>query len=654
MKLIRNELKQEFNNFKKAETNKNISIQKKALNMLVCFFIFMALMTICSRFADSATIPKVSVTSIVKNSLKHNIFIEGKIEADKLKPVFSETDLIVEEINVDEGQNIKVGDLIASFNLKNIDEKIENVKADIKKLQIELEKVSISTNEIIESEKEKAEVNLLNAQKDYEIDKKNLDFSIEKAQKDLLKAKEHLKNAYIKYDNAVKKYEKNSKDTYEDLNKEAEKNYIEVQNEYENFKIEYNKIILEKERILQDAKKELENLEEEPDYNKIREALSNLNSAYQSGDESAISAAESNYERVKYGDGGKKEFENNIESVKLQIKRAEEDLINTKEEQNKFLKQKEDKFNMQKQEYENIKLKEYDFEKDIKEQKDAIENAENELDNKFIALEEAKRNRELKLNESLKNIQKSEIEFEQAVKKDKNTQENNLKKNKINEIEEKKYKLDIELKNNELLKLNNIKKEYGKIYSPVDGTIIKLNIQTGGKTTEEQICLIAENNEIFKVKGKVSEEQAKFISQGDKIYVRFPEKISPAESLVESINFISTDNNYEITAILPEGKYDIGKNVNLEMTKSTDNYKTCIPIRSIHTDYLNQNYVLVVTESEGVLGKVLQASKVNINIIDKDNSIAAIESSLNDDDKIIESSNKNILEGDRVRIKNNE
>jgi hypothetical protein len=62
------------------------------------------------------------------------------------------------------------------------------------------------------------------------------------------------------------------------------------------------------------------------------------------------------------------------------------------------------------------------------------------------------------------------------------------------------------------------------------------------------------------------------------------------------------------------------------------------------------NYVLAVTESNTSLGNELTAYRINVMVLEKDYRTAAVEAPISPEDNIIISSNKNIEEGDRVRI----
>ena len=61
-------------------------------------------------------------------------------------------------------------------------------------------------------------------------------------------------------------------------------------------------------------------------------------------------------------------------------------------------------------------------------------------------------------------------------------------------------------------------------------------------------------------------------------------------------------------------------------------------------------YVLRLTESETVLGRVKTAERVSVTLEDSNDTRAAVSGALSGQDEIIVSSSKSIYDGDRVRL----
>jgi len=63
---------------------------------------------------------------------------------------------------------------------------------------------------------------------------------------------------------------------------------------------------------------------------------------------------------------------------------------------------------------------------------------------------------------------------------------------------------------------------------------------------------------------------------------------------------------------------------------------------------------LIVSQKEGILGNELQATRLDVTVIDKDTSTAAVEGAITYEDQIIIGSNKDITQGDRIRVQEDE
>jgi hypothetical protein len=59
---------------------------------------------------------------------------------------------------------------------------------------------------------------------------------------------------------------------------------------------------------------------------------------------------------------------------------------------------------------------------------------------------------------------------------------------------------------------------------------------------------------------------------------------------------------------------------------------------------------LIIKESDGILGRIQTAFRLDVTIVAQDAKSVAIEAPLSAEEDIIISSSKNISEGDRVRV----
>jgi multidrug efflux pump subunit AcrA (membrane-fusion protein) len=223
------------------------------------------------------------------------------------------------------------------------------------------------------------------------------------------------------------------------------------------------------------------------------------------------------------------------------------------------------------------------------------------------------------------------------------------------------YQIDIKTKEAQLKKLNILKEEKGFVTAKNSGVISEIVAIEGKATSSDYAFAISTGN--LKINCNMDRIQAKHINESDELEAYFSGKSEKVNVTVEAIKYNNTDsksneNNEngesnkdvaQLTLSLPEGDYTLGQSVDLKTKKVSDRYDKIIPIRAIRSDMLGK-FVLVLEENEGMLGTEYKTVRRNVNVLESDNTRSAIESDITSSDKIIIESNKNIEEGNTVRI----
>lgn len=212
--------------------------------------------------------------------------------------------------------------------------------------------------------------------------------------------------------------------------------------------------------------------------------------------------------------------------------------------------------------------------------------------------------------------------------------------------------IDIQQKNREIAKFSKYQNAGGVVTSQIDGVITEIKVKSGQRTTGETIISMAEEASGFRFEAEVDEEQMKYVTLGDEVKINFPGNKEPTTAKIDNIDVKTDDEGIlksQIIIELPPEAGNIGLGGTIEISKKTDNYPMCIPINAVREDNA-EKYVLVVEERESVLGVEMVAVRVPIQVLDKDSVNAAVEGMLYRDSKIIVSSEKQISEGDRVRL----
>ena len=100
-------------------------MEKKRLPKLTgFFFLAMLICTLISRAASSITVAQITAASPVNGMITHKVTAEGKIQANRELPVFTEAGQRVERIMVHEGEKVKAGDILFQLDMERLQEQI--------------------------------------------------------------------------------------------------------------------------------------------------------------------------------------------------------------------------------------------------------------------------------------------------------------------------------------------------------------------------------------------------------------------------------------------------------------------------------------------------------------------------------------------------
>ena len=296
----------------------------------------------------------------------------------------------------------------------------------------------------------------------------------------------------------------------------------------------------------------------------------------------------------------------------------------------------------------------------------AVQEASQALDEANAALntyeaskeQEAENGEDTRKQQLLANVQETKDAYDAAVAaeqqgnkaaarqvEDANTPKGSDSTAEINEITEQQQELAIS-------KLEELEAAGGEVKAPVSGIVTKINIVTGERTPDGTAVMMAEDAAGTKLSFLVSKEQEKYVSKGDTVSI-LP---SGSQNAITDYTVSSVEEDTEetdmirVTVNLPKGALEIGTAAEAEITKQSENYTQTIPLQAVYED-MGRNYVLVVQETTGILGTEYQASRVDVTVLDKNDTIAALQDgSLSSDQMVIISADRVIQDGSRVRI----
>ncbi|MDF2908339.1 MAG: hypothetical protein K0R34_3660 [Herbinix sp.] len=274
--------------------------------------------------------------------------------------------------------------------------------------------------------------------------------------------------------------------------------------------------------------------------------------------------------------------------------------------------------------------------------------ADGQLENQTYDYSTDIRAAESQLEIARRNTEDAVYALKLAKEKDKETLEANHSKEQINEKNMEIHKLEQKEKEEALVRVEEIISRGGNVFAPVSGILLQLDLAVGVKVLGTEKVSLSREDYAFHF--KVNEKEAKHLEIGDEVIITPNNSRKSITASLDSIGMVDTTGMSLITAVLPESEYGEGNIASYTINKRSKQYQQTIPLQAVRMDSNQVNYVLMVTESNTSLGNELTAYRINVTVLDKDYRTAAVDASIGPEDNIIISSNKNIEEGDRVRI----
>lgn len=204
----------------------------------------------------------------------------------------------------------------------------------------------------------------------------------------------------------------------------------------------------------------------------------------------------------------------------------------------------------------------------------------------------------------------------------------------------------------DLKKLEDLKKEGGKIYAPSQGLITQIAVATGQKTTDTTAILMADLSKGYRYTAEITQEQEEYVARNDEVTLTDASGKELAGLTVDSVTALEEEEGYLVTVQLPQDtELEIGEAATMTVTKSSAAYPSCVPLGALHVDERQQEYVLVPEEYDTVLGTQTRARRVDVTVLEKNETYAALqEGTLSPSQEIIVSSDKAVENESRVRI----
>ena len=210
--------------------------------------------------------------------------------------------------------------------------------------------------------------------------------------------------------------------------------------------------------------------------------------------------------------------------------------------------------------------------------------------------------------------------------------------------------MEIAYRNEILQKYVQLKKADGQVFSEDNGIVTKIKISSGERVPDGASAVLADLDESFKFRTTLTREEKKYVDINDTVSLKLGNSGRTVEGQVAYLaESESTPGSYDAIVYLPPGEGAVGQSGTMMASSQSQSYPLTIPAKAVYTDN-GISYVFVLRKQQGILGEELAASRVNVNVLDKNNKFASIEEGTIDaDTEIIVDTTKALEEGAVVR-----
>lgn len=203
-------------------------------------------------------------------------------------------------------------------------------------------------------------------------------------------------------------------------------------------------------------------------------------------------------------------------------------------------------------------------------------------------------------------------------------------------------------------KLENLLLSGGTVRSPRAGTVTGLSVEVGSLTPDGAAVLLAESGQSAVFTAQVPIKQKSYVVPGAEVTLKPSGSKEPITGLtVEAVGKSSSNPELlDVTVRLPKDSLEIGETASLELVRKSQEYPVVVPLSALRGE-TGAYFLLVPSEEKGILGTELVARHMDVSVLEKNDSYAALDSGLFfSDQKFLTSTSKPVGAGDRIRLEN--
>ena len=644
--------------------------RSRLIRITAAFFAVMLCFTILSRAADQAGIAAVQVQKPESRMILHTVTAAGKVVQNREVAIVTEPDERVVEIAVEKGQKVAKGDLLFTIDTELLQEKILNQRQEIEKQKLQLGDAG-SQQDVRAAQKANDQAS---AAEQYSLSTKKAQVQVSRAKRDLDAAKQALTDYRKKNGNGSTATDNTVEETLQNALEEKTAAYLDAQKELTalQWRIEnavntalnetgaqlvkngmcVTQAAEEEPLILEEPEGELEDAgavdspeqdtkqtdgESAQDIDIIIEPSDQeVNTGSEPSDSSVISSAIPDVsDTAQPSTPGHSDADDGVASPVPDRELTEQQVRDTYAQELDAATKKVETAKKAKEAAEQA-LMQYQ-----QEQLTAADASGKEQERQLLAAVQtagdAYEDAVLAANEAAVTAGRAV-----AAAGISDASDSTLA---VGEITVEQMELQLE-------KLERLLEADGRICAPSDGLITEIAVNIGERTADTPAVRMADLTKGYRFTAELTKEQETYIGAGDEVTLTDSRRNQLEQLTVESVAADGENEGvYEISVPLPDDTLELGAAAVLDYSSPSQTYAICVPLAALHLDERNQPYVLTYDEQDSVLGKELRARKVSVNILDQNESYAALaDGSISSQDEVIVSADKAVDDGSRIRL----
>lgn len=644
--------------------------RSRLIRIAAAFFAVMLCFTILSRAADQAGIAAVHVQKPESRIILHTVAAAGKVVQNREVAIVTEPDERVVEIAVEKGQKVAKGDLLFTIDTELLQEKILNQRQEIEKQKLQLGDVG-SQQDVRAAQKANDQAS---AAEQYSLSTKKAQVQVSRAKRDLDAAKQALTDYRKKNGNGSTATDNTVEETLQNALEEKTAAYLDAQKELTalQWRIEnavntalnetgaqlvkngmcVTQAAEEEPLILEEPEGELEDAgavdspeqdtkqtdgESAQDIDIIIEPSDQeVNTGSEPSDSSVISSAIPGVsDTAQPSTPSHSDADDGVASPVPDRELTEQQVRDTYAQELDAATKKVETAKKEKEAAEQA-LMQYQ-----QEQLTAADASGKEQERQLLAAVQtagdAYEDAVLAANEAAVTAGRAV-----AAAGISDASDSTLA---VGEITVEQMELQLE-------KLERLLEADGRICAPSDGLITEIAVNIGERTADTPAVRMADLTKGYRFTAELTKEQETYIGAGDEVTLTDSRRNQLEQLTVESVAADGENEGvYEISVPLPDDTLELGAAAVLDYSSPSQTYAICVPLAALHLDERNQPYVLTYDEQDSVLGKELRARKVSVNILDQNESYAALaDGSISSQDEVIVSADKAVDDGSRIRL----